>query len=367
MNKSDKIYVAGHRGMVGSAIVRKLQSLGFQNLVTRDLADLDLMRQADVEAFFAQEKPACVFLAAARVGGIMANNSYRAQFIYENLMIQNNVVHAAWQQGAGKLLFLGSSCIYPRLAPQPINEEALLTGPLEQTNEPYALAKIAGIKLCESYNRQYGTRFMSVMPTNLFGPNDNFDLETSHVLPAMIRKTHLAKCLENNDWEAIRTDLGKRPVGHANGQSPDDVIIDTLAHHGITTTATASDSLPSADNASRSVVLTLWGSGAPMREFLHVDDLADAVVYIMQHNMQHDLYNIGAGKDMPVSQLAALIGQITGYRGEINWDRTKLDGTPRKLLDTSRLSSEGWSHNITLEQGIRDTYNWYLMSQGQKV
>ncbi len=292
--------------MVGSAILRKLSSLGYSNLVTRELAELDLLRQTDVESFFASEKPDYVFLAAAKVGGILANNTYRGQFIYENLMIQNNVVHAAWKHGVKKLLFLGSSCIYPRMAPQPMKEEYLLTGPLEATNEPYAIAKIAGIKLCESYNHQYGTRFVSVMPTNLYGPNDNFDLETSHVLPAMIRRFHEAKL-------------------------------------------------------NKQAAVTLWGTGTPRREFLHVDDLADAVVFIMLHELRHDIYNIGAGTDLTIAGLASLIQTVTGHQGAIEWDTSKPDGTPRKLLDTTRLSDEGWTWSIPLEEGIRQTYQIFKM------
>jgi GDP-L-fucose synthase len=305
MNKSSKIYIAGHRGMVGSAITRKLATLGYDNLVTREFTELNLLRQMDTEAFFQAEKPDYVFLAAAKVGGILANNTYRAQFIYENLMIQSNVIHAAWKNGVKKLLFLGSSCIYPKLSPQPMKEEHLLTGTLEPTNEPYAIAKIAGIKLCESYNHQYGCNFISVMPTNLYGPIDNFDLETSHVLPAMIRRFHEA----------------------------------TINNHA---------------------PVTLWGTGTPLREFLHVDDLADAVVYIMQNNLKHDIYNIGAGKDLTIKALAHMIQSITGHQGAINWDTSKPDGTPRKLLDTTRLANEGWTCSIPLEEGIRQTYQWYL-------
>ncbi len=305
MNKHSKIYIAGHRGMVGSAIVRKLNALGYLNLVTREFDDLNLLRQSDTDAFFEAEQPEYVFLAAAKVGGIMANDTYRAQFIYENLMIQNNVIHAAWKNGVKKLLFLGSSCIYPKMAPQPMKEEHLLTGPLEPTNEPYAIAKIAGIKMCESYNRQYATRFVSVMPTNLYGPNDNFDLETSHVLPALIRRFHEAKLNQ-----------------HAS--------------------------------------VTLWGTGTPLREFLHVDDLAAAVAYIMQNELKHDIYNIGSGKDLTIGDLARLIQSVAGHQGDIEWDASKPDGTPRKLLDTSRLSNEGWTCSIPLEDGIRQTYEWYL-------
>ncbi len=305
MELSAKIFVAGHQGMVGSAIFRKLESKGYKNIIGLTQSELDLTNQAATLSFFKSELPVYVFLAAAKVGGIQANNTQRAEFIYQNLMIQANVIHAAWKSGVSKLLFLGSSCIYPKFAPQPISEDHLLTGLLEPTNEPYAIAKIAGVKLCESYHDQYGCRFLSLMPTNLYGPNDNFDLNTSHVLPAMIRKFHEAK-MDNHK------------------------------------------------------AVVLWGSGTPMREFLHVDDLADAAVFVMQHDMKHLLYNVGYGKDIAIRELAQKIQAITGHKGDIIWDGSKPDGTPRKLLNSERINDEGWFPQIGLREGIASTYKWYL-------
>ena len=304
MQPTDKIYIAGHRGMVGSAIQRKLKQEGFTNFVTRTSAELDLKNQAAVHEFFEKERPDYVFLAAAKVGGILANNIYRGEFLYDNLMIQNNTIDAAYRAGVKKLMFLGSSCIYPKLAPQPLKEEYLLTGLLEETNEPYAIAKIAGIKLCDAYRSQYGCNFISVMPTNLYGPNDNYDLNTSHVLPALIRKFHEAK---------------------VNGD-PD---------------------------------VTLWGSGKPRREFLHADDLADACFYLMQHYNEPGLVNIGTGVDLEIGELALLIAGIVGYTGEIRHDLSKPDGTPRKLMDVSRLHGFGWKASIDLEKGLRMVYEEY--------
>lgn len=301
MHKEGKIYVAGHRGMVGSAIHRKLKAEGYHNLVTRELSDLDLRRQDAVEAFFEKERPDYVFLAAAKVGGIVANNTYRADFLYENLMIQNNVIHQSYRTGVRKLLFLGSSCIYPKLAPQPLKEEYLLTGLLEPTNEPYAIAKIAGIKLCDAYRSQYGCNFISVMPTNLYGPNDNYDLQNSHVLPALIRKFHEAK---------VRGEAG----------------------------------------------VEVWGTGSPLREFMHVDDLAAACYYLMHHYDEPGLVNIGVGEDISIRDLAFLVRDIVGFTGDIHFNTSKPDGTPRKLMDVSKLHSFGFRHNISLEQGIRMVY-----------
>jgi GDP-L-fucose synthase len=301
METNAKIFIAGHRGMVGSAIHRKLVQEGFQNLIVRNSRELDLRNSIEVEAFFRQEQPEYVFLAAAKVGGIMANNTYRAEFLYENLMIQNNVIHCAWKYGVKKLLFLGSSCIYPKLAPQPLKEEYLLTGVLEPTNEPYAIAKIAGIKMCDAYRAQYACNFISAMPTNLYGPNDNYDLEKSHVLPALIRKFHEAK----------------------RQQLPE---------------------------------VVLWGSGTPLREFLHVDDLADACHYLMQNYNEAGLVNIGVGHDLSIKDLALLIGNIVGYQGNIIQDLSKPDGTPRKLMDVSKLKAAGWQAKIGLEEGIRRVY-----------
>jgi GDP-L-fucose synthase len=304
MNKSSRIFVAGHRGLVGAAIYRKLESEGYRNLVVKTSRELDLIRQSDVEAFFEKERPEYVFLAAAKVGGILANNIYRADFIYRNIMIEANVVHASCQHGVKKLLFLGSSCIYPKFCPQPMKEEYLLTGELEPTNEPYAVAKIAGIKMCQAYNAQYETNFISVMPTNLYGPGDNFDLETSHVLPALIRKFHEAK----------------------NENRP---------------------SVP------------IWGTGTPKREFLYIDDLADACVFLMENYDSSEILNIGVGEDISINDLAILIKEIVGYKGDIVYDSSKPDGTPRKLLDVTRLHSLGWKAKTSLRDGIKKTYEWY--------
>lgn len=301
MNTHDKIYVAGHRGMVGSAIVRKLGEQGFENIVVRTSGELDLRNQQAVEDIFVQEKPAYVFLAAARVGGIMANNSFRADFLYDNLMIQNNVMHAAYKNNVTKLMFLGSSCIYPKLAPQPLKEEYLLTGLLEHTNEPYAIAKIAGIKLCDAFRAQYGCNFISVMPTNLYGPNDNYDLKKSHVLPALMRKFHEAKINGHNS-------------------------------------------------------VTIWGTGTPRREFLHVNDLADACYFLMQRYNEPGLINVGIGEDITIKDLALLIKEIVGYSGAIEHDMSKPDGTPRKLMDVSRLQALGWKAKIHLREGIAEVY-----------
>ena len=305
MKKESKIYVAGHRGMVGSAIVRKLTSLGYTNLLTRTSTELDLRNQQQVADFFDVEKPEFVFLAAAKVGGIVANNTYRADFLYENLAIQNNIIHGSYLNKVKKLMFLGSSCIYPKLAPQPLKESYLLSGYLEPTNEPYAIAKIAGIKMCEAYRAQYGCNFISVMPTNLYGTNDNYDLVNSHVLPAMIRKFHEAK------------DKG------------------------------ASE-------------MTLWGTGSPMREFLHADDLAEACLFLMENYNESELVNIGTGEDVTIKNLAALVKQIVGFKGEIIWDTSKPDGTPRKLMDVSKLHGLGWHHKIALEDGIKLAYQDFL-------
>jgi len=305
LEKESKIYVAGHRGMVGSAIVRKLTSLGYTNLLTRTSAELDLRNQQQVADFFDIEKPEYVFLAAAKVGGIVANNTYRADFLYENLAIQNNIIHGSYLNKVKKLMFLGSSCIYPKLAPQPLKESYLLSGYLEPTNEPYAIAKIAGIKMCEAYRAQYGCNFISVMPTNLYGTNDNYDLVNSHVLPAMIRKFHEAK--EKSASE-----------------------------------------------------MTLWGTGSPMREFLHADDLAEACLFLMENYNESELVNIGTGEDVTIKNLAALVKQIVGFQGEIIWDTSKPDGTPRKLMDVSKLHGLGWHHKIALEDGIKLAYQDFL-------
>jgi GDP-L-fucose synthase len=308
MEKSAKIYIAGHRGMVGSAIYRKLESEGYTNFITRTSATLDLRNQNQAGEFFDSEKPDYVFLAAAKVGGIMANNTYRAEFLYDNLQIQNNVIHNSWITGVKKLMFLGSSCIYPKMAPQPLKEEYLLTGPLEDTNEPYAIAKIAGIKMCDAYRAQYGCNFISVMPTNLYGYNDNYDPQNSHVLPAMIRRFHEAK--EQN-----------QPF------------------------------------------VTIWGTGTPRREFLFADDLADACYYLMQNYNEAGLVNIGTGEDLSIKDLALLVKKIVDYKGEIRLDTSKPDGTPRKLMDVSKLHSKGWKHKIELEDGIKLAYNDFLSKE----
>jgi GDP-L-fucose synthase len=304
MHYSDKIYVAGHRGMVGSAIVRKLETLGFNNIITRSSRELDLRNQEAVAEFFETEQPEYVFLAAAKVGGIVANNTWRADFLYDNLMIESNVIHQAYKSGVRKLLFLGSSCIYPKLAPQPLKEEYLLSGLLEQTNEPYAIAKIAGLKLCEAYHDQYGCNFISAMPTNLYGPNDNYDLQSSHVLPALLRKFHEANEIESSE-------------------------------------------------------VVIWGTGSPLREFMHADDLADACVYLMKHYNDRAPVNVGVGEDISIIQLAELIKELVGFKGRIVLDATKPDGTPRKILDVRKLHSLGWRHKISLKEGLRQVYEEY--------
>ena len=301
MEKNDKIYVAGHRGMVGSAIVRKLQAEGYTNVVCRTSAELDLRSQEQVAIFFKEEQPAYVFLAAAKVGGILANNTYRAEFLYDNMMIQNNVIHQSYVNGVKKLLFLGSSCIYPKMAPQPMREDALLTGLLEPTNEPYAIAKIAGIKMCDAYRSQYGCNYISAMPTNLYGPNDNYDLKNSHVLPALLRKFHEAK-------------QGNQPF------------------------------------------VEVWGTGAPLREFLHVDDLAEACLYLMNNYNEAGHVNVGSASEITIKDLALLVKEVVGYEGELKWDTSKPDGTPRKLMDSSKLNAMGWTPAISLRDGIAETY-----------
>jgi GDP-L-fucose synthase len=351
MNKDSRIYIAGHRGLVGSAILRKLPGMGFTDLVIRTSRELDLRRQGDVEKFFTKEKPDYVFLAAAKVGGILANDTYRAEFIYDNIIIAANAIHSSYTCGVKKLLNLGSSCIYPKLAPQPMKEEYLLTGPLEPTNEPYAIAKISAIKLCRYYNDQYGTNFISVMPTNLYGPNDNFNLQTSHVLPALIRKMHLGKCMHEGDFDAIRKDLIKYPPGGCDvSQMTKTDITECLAKYGI-----------KPDHSSRSAVVNLWGSGKPYREFLYVDDLAEACVFLMENYDagSGEFINIGTGEDLTIKQLAELVKEIVGFPGQIQCDPAKPDGTPRKLLDVSKLQSLGWRPKISLKEGIRRTYEWY--------
>jgi GDP-L-fucose synthase len=361
MQKGSKIYIAGHSGMVGSAIHRNLRAAGYENFLLRSIDELDLLRQDDVDAFFKKERPQYVILAAAKVGGIIANNTYRAEFLYENLMIQNNVIHSAWKHGVKKLLFLGSSCIYPKLSPQPMKEEYLLTGPLEITNEPYAIAKIAGIKMCENYFRQYGSDFISVMPTNLYGPNDNYDLEKSHVLPALIRKMHLGKCLEEGDMQALRANLDRYPIEGVSGSSDENSILKILLKYGISPGKVPANGRP------RPVNITLWGTGKVYREFLHVDDMAAACVFIMERVDSRTLYNdmrqthinIGTGEDITISDLAGLVREITGFKGGILWDSGKPDGTPKKQLDVNLLHSLGWQHATGLKDGIRSVYEAY--------
>lgn len=363
MEKQAKIYIAGHQGMVGSAILRNLKSKGYQNFILKSLDQLDLSRQADVEEFFKTERPDYVILAAAKVGGIVANNTYRAQFIYENLMIQNNVIHSAYEYGVKKLLFLGSSCIYPKNALQPLKENYLLTGLLEETNEPYAIAKITGIKMCENYFRQYNSNFISVMPTNLYGLNDNYDLEKSHVLPALIRKFHLGKCLETNNWNDVRKDLNKLPIEGLDGNASESKIREILDKYGIRYT-----SKPHPSSSILPVELTLWGTGNVYREFLHVDDMADSCVYIMENISAPKLYhelgethiNIGTGIDLTINELAQLVKGIVNYKGSINWDTEKPNGTYKKQLDVNLLRSLNWSAKVDLKGGIEKVYENYL-------
>ena len=341
------MFVSGHRGLVGSAIVRGLQKKGYSNLILRTRSELDLRRQDEVFRFFEAEKPEYVFLAAAKVGGILANNTYKAEFIYDNLVIAANIVEASYRVGVKKLLNLGSSCIYPKLAPQPLKEEYLLSGYLEPTNEPYAVAKIAALKLCRYYNEQYGTNFISLMPTNMFGEGDNFNLETSHVLPALIRKFHLAKLLRANQQEKTLLDIRKRSLGFGlrEGELSFEKAKDVLKNIGVT---------------GEEVIL--WGSGTPRREFLHVDDLAEASIFLMERYGYKDVgefINVGTGRDNTIRELAEIVGSVVGFDGRIAFDATKPDGTPRKLLDVSRMKSLGWEAHTSLEEGIRKTYDWY--------
>ena len=374
MNKKSKIYIAGHRGLVGSAIVKNLKEKGYINLVYRTSSELDLRDAQAVAAFFKEEQPEYVFLAAAKVGGIVANNTYRADFIYENLMIQNNVIHQAYMHGVKKLLFLGSTCIYPKNCPQPMKEEYLLTDTLEYTNEPYAIAKIAGIKMCESYNLQYGTNFISVMPTNLYGPNDNFDLEKSHVLPALIRKMHLGKALENGDWNSLKADLNKLPIEGVDGNASEATILEILSKYGIQS---------SSPSGSGQVRVEIWGSGKPMREFLWSEDMADACVFIMENRDFKDVtasrqpelvsgshpgkpeirnthINIGTGEDISIKDLAELVKHTVGFEGELYFNSEKPDGTMKKLTDVSKLKDLGWEYSVKVKQGLDRIYDWYI-------
>ena len=397
IKKDSKIYVAGHTGMVGSALVRKFKEEGYQNIIARTPEELDLTNQQDVIDFFSVEKPDYVLIAAAKVGGIMANNTYRAQFIYENLMIQNNIIHQSFLYGVKKLLFLGSSCIYPKNCPQPIKEEYLLTGELEPTNEPYAIAKIAGIKMCENYYRQYGCNFISVMPTNLYGPNDNYDLSTSHVIPALIRKLHLGKCLENNFWNELRKDLDKRPIEGINGSSSENEILYILQKYGISmiepSNITKGFRSESQSRNQDHVSIILWGTGQVYREFMHVDDMTAACLKIFEdvdisslyclpcktenqrsnkakfggntpgiNNMKQSsitFLNIGTGVDQTIKDLVKIIRNIVGFEGEINFDSTKADGPLKKLLDISQLKTYGFEPFYTLDKGIEQVYKGY--------
>ena len=384
MKKSDKIYIAGHRGLVGSAIWKNLEQRGYHNLVGRTHAELDLTNQQAVRAFFDQERPDAVVLAAAYVGGIMANSLYRADFIMQNMMMQCNVISESYAHGVKKLLFLGSTCIYPKNAPQPIKEDALLTSPLEYTNEEYALAKISGLKMCESYNLQYGTNYIAVMPTNLYGPNDNFHLENSHVMPAMMRKVYLARLIAENDWAAIRSDMDKRPVNGVDGKASEADILKVLERYGI-------------ENNK----VNLWGTGTPLREFLWSEDMADASVHVLLNVNFSDIIgiekyssvhfgtladgkvdrnssagrggaipslgeirnchiNVGTGKEITIKQLAELVAQAVGFTGTIAFDPSKPDGTPRKLCDVEKLHSLGWTHKMEIEDGVKALFNWYV-------
>jgi GDP-L-fucose synthase len=359
MDKHSKIYVAGHNGLVGSAILARLREKGYDNFVYREFSSLDLRDQQQTRDFFESERPDYVFLAAAKVGGIVANNTYRGEFIYDNLMIQNNIIHNAWSVGVKKLLFLGSTCIYPKEAPQPMTEDLLLTSPLEYTNEPYAIAKIAGIKLCESYNLQYDTNFISVMPTNLYGPNDNFDLEKSHVLPALIRKLILGSYLENNNWQAIRHDLGLRPIEGVNGDAETEQILQILRKYGIIS--------PSGETRG---AVEIWGTGKPLREFMWSADLSDACVFIMENvdfkdvagdhkEVRNTHINIGTGEEISIEGLANKIKMLIGFKGNLIFNTSKPDGTMRKTIDVTKLHRLGWRHQVGLEEGLKRIVEWY--------
>lgn len=378
MERTSKIFVAGHRGLVGSSILGNLKAKGYENIITRSHSELDLTDKAATTSFFNKEKPEYVFLAAAKVGGILANNNYRADFIYENLMIQNNVIHQSYLHGVKKLLFLGSTCVYPKRTPQPIKEEYLLTGALEYSNEPYAIAKIAGLRMCESYNIQFGTNFISGMPTNLYGPNDNFNLATSHVLPALMRKMHLGRSLEDGDWDSIRADLDKRPIDGINGKADKREIMVILEKHGV-----------KLEDNNR-VVVEVWGSGNPRREFLWNEDMADACIFLMEHKsfrgsfnvfsscgkcnesrsaldfdqgqVRNTHINIGTGKETSIKKLTKKIKVAVGFKGRLIFDTSRLDGTPLKISDVSKLNQLGWRHKVELDEGIARLYNWYRTS-----
>ena len=356
LDKNTKIFVAGHHGLVGSAIWNNLKQRGYNNLVGRTHKELDLLDPVAVKRFFDEERPEAVVLAAAHVGGILANLNYRADFIYQNLQIQQNVIGESFKHNVKKLLFLGSTCIYPKMAQQPMKENALLTSELEYTNEPYAIAKIAGLKMCESFSLQYGCNYIAVMPTNLYGPNDNFHLENSHVLPAMLRKIYLAKCLNENNWEAVRKDLNLRPVEGVCGQNTNEEILNILDKFGITPQA-----------------VTLWGTGSPMREFLWSEEMADASVYVLLNVDFKDTYspndkeirnchiNVGTGKEISIRDVAEKVMHEIGFKGQLLWDATKPDGTPRKLTDVTKLNNLGWHHKIEIDEGIHKLYEWYKL------
>jgi GDP-L-fucose synthase len=395
MNKQSKIYVAGHTGLVGSAITEALRRKGYTSIIGRTFEELDLRRQTDTEAFFEKEKPEAVIICAAKVGGIMANTTLRAEFIYENIMIEANVIHAAYKSGVKKLVFLGSSCIYPRDCPQPMREEHLLTSPLEYTNEPYAIAKIAGLKMCEAYNLRYGTDFIAVMPTNLYGPNDNFNLTGGHVMPSLMRRIHLGKLLENKDMEGIRADLRKRPVDGFEGQESDEDILQLLDRQGIhlknKTMERKNNGAKERNNISDSdrslapslhrsfedleVTVTVWGTGSPLREFMYSGDMADATVYIMEKVSFKDLVpegvkevrnthiNIGTGDEITIKNLAELLKETTGFKGRFEFDTSMPDGTPRKFLDSTKLHKLGFKHATTLREGAGEMYEWYLQDK----
>jgi GDP-L-fucose synthase len=373
LNKNSKIYVAGHLGLVGTAITEALKRKGYTNIIGRSFAELDLRRQEDTEAFFATEKPDAVILAAAKVGGIMANNTLRAEFIYENLMIEANVIHAAYLNGVKKLVFLGSSCIYPRDCPQPMQEEHLLTSSLEYTNEPYAIAKIAGLKMCEAYNLRYGTDFIAVMPTNLYGPNDNFNLTGGHVMPSLMRRIHLGKLLEKGDFSGIRTDLKKRPVDGFDGSEPEEKIMSLLEQQGIHMEKSQIANPPAVGHGRKSQIsVSVWGTGKPLREFMYSGDMADATVYIMEKisfknlvpagatEIRNTHINIGTGEEITIKDLSLLLKETTGFGGELVYDTSKPDGTPRKFLDSSKLHGLGFKHATSLKAGAEKMYRWYL-------
>ncbi len=376
MNRDSRIYIAGHQGMVGSAILNNLNAKGYQNLILKTHQELDLIDSNAVKQFFENEDPEYVILAAAKVGGIVANNTYRADFIYENLMIQTNVIHQAFLHRVKKLLFLGSTCIYPRDSPQPIKEEYLLTDPLEYTNEPYAIAKIAGIKMCESYNLQYGTNFIAVMPTNLYGPRDNFNLETSHVLPALIRKIHLGKALEENDWIAIADDFNRRPIEGMDGSQGKKQMLAILSKYGIKPISNQMNSDLQNEEDFKNVSVEIWGSGKQIREFLWSDDMAEACAFLMENidfidlipkdqpenEVRNSQINIGTGREITIAHLAEIVKIIMKFEGKLVFNTSKPEGTARKLTDVSKLRALGWKFSVELDEGINRLYRWYKSS-----